>query len=214
MSIGTRRTLSAVLVVIGLGTGMLLVGAAQSAAQGTTVAELQAASTSSQGCGEALPGPTRQRGLAYVTGISIGDFTGGGPGGAVEILGMTHEVEVPYSGPGQPTGSAIRGPFTITKTVDRSSPLFQQAVVTNEGIPDARFEFVDASGLNDYTVELENALVIKVSSRMVKRCQGGFTHLEDVSFAYQRITYTHEPTRISFQDDVLTPADGVAEADG
>ena len=59
-----------------------------------------------------------------------------------------------------------------------------------------------------FTIELEDAVIVDVQSRM-PNCQdpgmSHFTHLEDVYFTYRKIVWTHEVSGTSGSDDWRTP---------
>ena len=61
---------------------------------------------------------------------------------------------------------------------------------------------------NYYTIELEDAIIVDVQSRM-PNCQdpgqAHFTHLEDVYLTYRKIVWTHEVSGTSGSDDWRTP---------
>jgi type VI secretion system secreted protein Hcp len=60
-----------------------------------------------------------------------------------------------------------------------------------------------------FTIKLEDAIITNISARM-PNCQdpgqAHFTHLEDVSFSYRKITWTHEIGSTSGEDDWRAPA--------
>jgi type VI secretion system secreted protein Hcp len=99
----------------------------------------------------------------------------------------------------------------ITKVFDRSSPLIAGALVTGEIMSQFRLELYRQSGSDAqlfYTIELEDALIVDVQSRM-PHCQDPsqayLTTYEDVYFTYRKITWTHVISGTSNSDDWRSP---------
>ncbi len=161
----------------------------------------QAAQASqSLACGEAIPGPDRRVGSAIVTTSSLGTIKGGGPGETITVRGLHHAVTLPIDQVTGLPGTPMRGQLTITKSVDRSSPLLMQALVSLDSVETAVFRFFNQHNNNDYIITIEDGLVTGFVTKKVKRCDGSFAHLEEVSFTYSKITYEHLPSGVVSQD--------------
>ena len=150
------------------------------------------------------------------TADSVGNTYQEGHEDQVMVQGFNHEVIIPRDPQsGQPTGQRVHKPLMITKIFDRSSPLIFSALTSGEMLTKCRLEWfrTSSSGAQEhyYTIELEDALIVDVSSRM-PNCQdpnqSHFTHLEDVYFTYRKITWTHEVSGTSGSDDWRTPVAG------
>ena len=132
-----------------------------------------------------------------------------------EILveAFSHTVTVPTDPQsGQPTGQRVHKPLTITKIFDKSSPLLYTALCTGEKLPTCELKWyrTSVSGTQEhyFTIKLEDAIITNIEARM-PNCQdpsqASFTHLEDVSFSYRKITWTHEKASTSGDDDWRAP---------
>ena len=137
------------------------------------------------------------QGTMTVTGQTQGAITGGGPNGAIEIEGLTHDVVSPRDpASGLPTGKRLHKPIVITKEIDRSTPLLLQALFTNENLPAVQLTLDDASGNPIATIKLTNAGV-------AERSEAGDT--ETISFTYQKIEWTWNDGGITASDDWEAP---------
>jgi type VI secretion system secreted protein Hcp len=135
------------------------------------------------------------------TGQKQGAITGDGPNGKIMVIAVSHEIVSPRdAASGLPTGKRQHKPFVITKELDKSSPLFFNALTTNENLPAVQFNFMrsnaDGTKSTYYTVKLTNA---NVASRTQT---GGF---EKISFTYQKITWTWVDGGITAEDDWEAP---------
>ncbi len=161
----------------------------------------------------------------YVKGIKQGDITNGamspqsvgslaqdGHDKEALVLALRHEVNIPQdTRSGAATGQRVHNPVVITKVFDKSSPLLYKALVTNETLPEVTIKWYRPSTSADmehyFTHKLENALVVDIKAVM-PNCQdpsqAHFTHLEEISFAYQKITWTHVIGKTEHTDDWKT----------
>ena len=109
-----------------------------------------------------------------------------------------HVVSVPMdSQSGTATGKRVHRAMVITKAVDRATPMLYNAMVNNERLTKVTIKHyrIDPTGVeqNHFTVELENAIVSSIRAsapNYLDPAKEQFTYTEEVSFAYQRITWT------------------------
>lgn len=144
---------------------------------------------------------------------SVGNVYQEGHENEILIQGFEHRVSVP-SDPqsGQPTGQRVHHPLKITKVFDKSSPLLYTALTSGEKLPKCVLKWyrTDAAGTQEhyFTIELEDAIITDIKAEM-PNCQdpakSHFTHLEEVSFTYRKITWTHEAAGTSGSDDWRAP---------
>ena len=128
------------------------------------------------------------------------------------VQAFDHTVTVPTDPQsGQVSGQRVHKPLTITKVFDRSSPLLYNAVASGEKLKcQIKWYRTSPMGVQEhyFTIELEDAVITNIRAHM-PNCQdpamASFTHLEDVSFAYGRITWTHEVCGVSGADDWKKP---------
>ena len=138
-----------------------------------------------------------------------GDSQRSGYEGMMEIHGWSHEVSSPRdAATGLPTGRRQHKPLTVTKPVDKASPLLMGALTTNENLSSVVLRCVapsaDGSEEQYYTIELVNATVSNIRQEQLNnKYPENMPHevREHVSFAYQRIVWVHEVSSTSAEDD-------------
>ncbi|MFT5134749.1 MAG: type VI secretion system secreted protein Hcp [Gammaproteobacteria bacterium] len=99
----------------------------------------------------------------------------------------------------------------ITKIFDKSSPLLYQAMVTGESLECEiswyRNSLEDTEQEHYFTHLIEGAVVVDIKTIMpncLDPSQKHFTHMEEVSFSYSTITWTHEIAGTEGNDDWRT----------
>jgi type VI secretion system secreted protein Hcp len=147
------------------------------------------------------------------TAESVGNVYQEGHENEILVEAFNHTVTVPTDPQsGQPTGQRVHKPVTITKVFDKSSPMLYKALTSGERLPKCEIKWYRTSsqGLQEhyFTIKLEDAIITNITARM-PNCQdpgqAHFTHLEDVSFSYRKISWTHEVGETSGEDDWRTP---------
>ena len=131
------------------------------------------------------------------------------------VQAFDHNIIIPRDAQsGQPSGLRVHKPLTITKIFDKSSPLLYQALVTGESLSCTVEWFRTSSegtAEHYFTHEIEGAVVVDIKAIM-PNCQdpsqAHFTHLEEVSFSYSTITWTHEIAGTEGADDWRVSAGG------
>lgn len=142
-------------------------------------------------------------------GAIAGSVTQKGREGSIEVVSFFHEIVAPRDpASGRPTGKRMHKPFSITKQLDRSSPLLYQMLTNNENLTDVTLRLFrpNATGVerHAYTVRLMNATIAAIHLRMLNTRNPRHTkmpELEEVSFAYQRIEWTWMDGNITADDD-------------
>ncbi|MCU1718606.1 Hcp family type VI secretion system effector [Pseudomonas sp. 5P_3.1_Bac2] len=144
---------------------------------------------------------------------SVGNIFQEGHEDQILVQAFNHQVIIPRDPQsGQPTGQRVHKPLMITKVFDKSSPLIFNSLTSGERLNKCRLEWYRTSSTGTqehyFTIELEDAVIVDVQSRM-PNCQdpglSHFTHLEDVYFTYRKIVWTHEVSGTSGSDDWRTP---------
>ncbi len=144
---------------------------------------------------------------------SVGNIFQEGHEDEILVQAFKHQVIIPRDPQsGQPTGQRVHQPLTITKVFDKSSPLLYQALTSGERLNTCVLKWyrTSSSGTQEhyFTIELEDAIIVDIAAYM-PNCQdpglSHFTHLEDVSFTYRKITWTHEVAGTSGEDDWRVP---------
>ena len=148
--------------------------------------------------------------------ITAGTFTSDSVGNSYQeghedefmVQAFSHEVARPRDPQSsQPTGPRVHLPLMITKVFDKCSPLLLQALTTGEELTSITIKWYRTTSSKPehyYTTTLEDAVIVHIKDYM-HNCQdpsnSHFTHLEDVHFAYRKITWTHEVCGTSGSDD-------------
>jgi type VI secretion system secreted protein Hcp len=144
---------------------------------------------------------------------SVGNVYQEGHENEILVEAFSHTVTVPTDPQsGQPTGQRVHKPLTITKVFDKSSPMLYKALSSGEMLTNCEIKWwrTSSQGVQEhyFTIKLEDAIITNISARM-PNCQdpgqAHFTHLEDVSFSYRKITWTHEIGSTSGEDDWRAP---------
>jgi type VI secretion system secreted protein Hcp len=142
-----------------------------------------------------------------------GSVTQAGREGKIMVIAYNHEVVAPRdAASGLPTGKRQHKPLTITKEIDKSTPLIMNVLVNNENIPEWRLEFWQPSStgaeVQHYSIDLLNASIAGIRSEMLNnKYSENMQHQvrEHVSFCYQKVTWTWEDGGITAEDDWETP---------
>ncbi|MEM6930953.1 MAG: Hcp family type VI secretion system effector [Myxococcota bacterium] len=138
-----------------------------------------------------------------------GSSTRAGHENEIEIYGWSHEIISPRdAASGLPTGRRQHKPITLTKPIDKATPLLAGAHVNNETLTSVvlRAYEPNAAGVEEqyYTIELINASIVGIRAEMLNnKYPENQTHetREHVSLVYQRIVWTHETSGASSTDD-------------
>jgi type VI secretion system secreted protein Hcp len=154
--------------------------------------------------------PTKRLKSAYIKIEGIdGESTRVGTKGWIEISEFTHSVKSPRdAASGQATGRRQYEPIIIRKSIDKSSPLLAKAIATNQVIPSLTVEMYRESPTRSgrqeayMRYELKNVMVSSFQ-------QGGVdtdgNPMEEVSFNFEKVTWTYLPTNTTASDDWLSP---------
>ena len=138
--------------------------------------------------------------------------------GKIMVIAVSHEIMSPRDpASGLPTGKRMHKPFTITKELDKSSPLLYSVLCNNENIPTWQLEFWTpqiaaktgaGAEVQHYTVQLENANIASITFRMANNKHPDlmkFAEYEEIAFTYQKIEWTWNDGGISADDDWEAP---------
>ncbi|MGB1110012.1 MAG: Hcp family type VI secretion system effector [Gammaproteobacteria bacterium] len=128
--------------------------------------------------------------------------------GEIELYDFRHKVEIPrHPGSGLPVGRRVHGELMINKETDKSTPKLYKALCEGEKLTEVEIRWYRYSGStadeNFYTVLLENALITRIEPKVLNRLDqpdAPFRHMEDVAFAYEKITWSWESDGIEYED--------------
>jgi type VI secretion system secreted protein Hcp len=153
--------------------------------------------------------PARAALNAYLTlkvrtqGEIRGSSTQRGRENRIVVIAFEHELKVPVDMPtGRPAGRRQHGHLTLTKEIDRATPLLYEALRTNEELTE--FELPcwkpgvsAASGTpaekQHFTIRLTGARVVGIKQQMPNNRDSElrrYESIEEVSFSYETITWT------------------------
>ena len=155
------------------------------------------------------------------TDITTGAFTPASVGNIYQeghedeflVEAFNHAVTLPRDPQsGQPSGQRVHSPVVVTKIFDKSSPQLYQALATGEVLTECKIKWYRTSQTGHqehyFTIDLVDAILVSIKASM-PNCQdpgqAHFTHLEEVSLAYRKITWTHEIAGTSGSDDWRKP---------
>jgi type VI secretion system secreted protein Hcp len=132
--------------------------------------------------------PNAVDGTVSVTGAKQGAFSTT----PIAITGVSHEIVSPRDpASGLPTGKRQHKPFTFTKQLDKSTPLFLNALVSNENLTSVLIGLL-RNGQQVATIKLTNASIVDYTANGEN---------EQWSFTYQKIEWTWLDGGISASDD-------------
>ena len=142
-----------------------------------------------------------------------GSVTRKGQEDSIKVIAFEHEVVSPRdAASGRPTGKRQHRAITITKEIDRSTPLLMNALVNNENISEWELQFWQPSKsgkqVQHYTIQLVNASIAGIRQEMLNnKYPENLRHKEreHISFCYQKITWTWMDGGISAEDDWEAP---------
>jgi type VI secretion system secreted protein Hcp len=142
-----------------------------------------------------------------------GSVTQKGRENSIMVIAVEHEIISPRdAASGLPTGKRHHKPLTITKEVDKSSPLLYNVLVNNENITNWELQFWQPSSSGKehqhYTIKLTNAQVAGIKLEMLNnKYPENMQHKEreHISFTYQKIEWTWMDGGITAEDDWESP---------
>ncbi len=138
-----------------------------------------------------------------------GSVTQKGREDSIMVIAFNHEVLSPRdAASGLPTGRRQHKVLTITKEIDRATPLLMNVLVTNENLSkfELRFWRPSSSGIEKqfFTIKLWNANISDIRMEMLNNMYPENVRQnerEQVSFTYQKIEWTYEDGVLTCQDD-------------
>ncbi|MBW2109152.1 MAG: Hcp family type VI secretion system effector [Deltaproteobacteria bacterium] len=142
-----------------------------------------------------------------------GSVTQAGREDSIMVIAFDYEVESPRdAASGLPTGKRQHKGITITKEVDKSSPLLMNLLVNNENITEWKLECWEPSKTGRehqyYTIELYDASVAKIKGEMLNnKYPENMQHKEreTITFTYRKIVWTYMEGGITAEDDWEAP---------
>jgi len=125
----------------------------------------------------------------------------------IAVYTLTQDLKVPFdAGTGLSTGKRQHSPLTIVKELDKSSPQFFEAAVTNEVLKSVTCSLYRNSANGQtrpyFKILLTNATIVEIkdSGNGVNGAAQG-DERERISFSYQKIELTDLDSNITAVDD-------------
>jgi len=133
--------------------------------------------------------------------------------GTMLIEAVDHKVEIPRDPQtGLATGKRIHRPFVVTKVYDKASPKIYQACCTGEHFKNVTIKWwrINPQGMEEhyFTHVLKNAIIVSTRAWMPNCLDPkteSFTHMEEVAFTYESISWTWEVDGIESEDSWQVP---------
>ncbi|MBM4349621.1 MAG: type VI secretion system tube protein Hcp [Deltaproteobacteria bacterium] len=128
--------------------------------------------------------------------------------GSIEAFKFESQVQIPRGGSGTAVGERSYGPITITKRIDRSSPILHQILCNNESI-EVTLKFYRPNPSGDgteeqfYTIRLREGRISSIkttSPNTVDSNTASLPAMEEVSIVFGAITYIFESAGIEYED--------------
>lgn len=133
------------------------------------------------------------------------------------VNALNHEVFMPRSPQtGLSTGKRVHNPLSIVKEIDQASPKLYMALTNGEHLTVTIkwYRTNPAGGAAEqhyFTTLLENAILVSVRPWVPNTLDPNsrnYTHHEEISITYERISWTFEPGGVSSTDDWQAPVEG------
>lgn len=147
-----------------------------------------------------------------------GSVTQKGREDSIMVHAYSHEIVTPRdAASGLPTGKRMHKALTITKEIDKASPILYSIMVNNENIPEWELKFwrpqmVAKAGtgaeVQFYTIKLTNANIAQMHEYLLDNkipANMPIPPMETVSFTYQKIVWTWVDGGITAEDDWEAP---------
>jgi type VI secretion system secreted protein Hcp len=165
----------------------------------------------------------RQRGglmiFATMKGQKTGNITGSvtqkGKEGTIQVSYLQQKRVSPRDpASGLPTGKRQHEPLVIRKTLDKSTPLLENVLSNNENLTEAHFKFyrtsIQGTEQHYFTIDLQNAGIASHNLYHPDSLDTGagtstVETQEELSFTYQKITWTWVDGGITAEDDWESP---------
>ena len=131
----------------------------------------------------------------------------------ITVQAFDHCITVPRDPQsGQPSGQRVHEALVITKIFAQTSPKLFAALTSGERLPTMKLKWYRTSMTGQqehyFTHEIIDAMIVDIKTIMPNAQDpemAHFTHSEEISFTYRKITWTHEVAGTSGSDDWRVP---------
>lgn len=147
------------------------------------------------------------------TGESVGNIYVEGHENEILIQEVEHEITVPTDPQsGQPSGQRRHKPLTVSVALNKSVPLFYNALTSGELLTSVNLKWyrtsIEGKQEHFFTTLLTDAIVVDINCEMPHCQQPGnenYTQLVEISFSYRKISWDHTTSGTSGSDDWRKP---------
>ena len=110
----------------------------------------------------------------------------------IKLLTFDHELRIPVKEEnGMPSGKKVHSAITVTKELDKATPLLLQALATADPLSEVKFQFVEPNGNVYFTVTLKEAALCGMRTFCLNTANplnGPFNHMQEIKFTFTEIT--------------------------
>lgn len=124
--------------------------------------------------------------------------------GSIELRSVNHHICIPTdTNTGKLTGTRIHTPIKIQKEFDKTTPLLFRSLCEGRALKSATLKMY---AINDAGIEVEYFNIVmenvKITAITPNLHPGGMssTHLEDIEFRYETITWKYTDGNIFYKD--------------
>jgi len=125
------------------------------------------------------------------------------------VKGFEHNITIPRDPlSGQPSGQRVHNPFIVTKIFDKTSPLLRNALGNGETLTKVELKMwrINYEGHPEHfmTTTMEDAVIVDIQTETSLERGEQVTQVapfEKISFAYRKISWRHEISSTSGEDD-------------
>jgi type VI secretion system secreted protein Hcp len=141
-----------------------------------------------------------------------GDNKMKGREGTILVQALSHTINIPTDPQsGQPVGKRIHQPLMVTKIIEQSSPLLYLALCSGEKMTVTLKWYRQAGAVEEhyFTTTLEEAVLVaqrQYIPNVFDKDTAEYQHMEECSFTYRKIIWTHETEGKQSEDDWLAPS--------
>ncbi len=131
-----------------------------------------------------------------VHGIISGSATEPDGKASIGVVSVGHAINIPIDiASGQIAGRTQHAPLVIIAHIDKATPLLYQALTTNEVLKNVELDYYTSGSTHPYfTIQLDNAIIQSIQLTNQNSADNPdlnkFGDYEQISFIYQRITWT------------------------
>ena len=146
---------------------------------------------------------------AAFTEMSVGNIFQEGHEDDIFIYSLSHNISLPVDiQSGQPTQQRIHSPISISKPIDKATPLLANALTSGERITRCEFKWFRTSSTGTqehfFTTRLTDAIIVNIVTNLPNTQSEETSHIppsETLSISYRKIEWEHVAAGTAGSDD-------------